>query len=87
MVRGPRFELGTPRFSAGCLKRRRGHKSLRHNVGSSHHSRNLSPRYTASRKVTLYRLRINIKYIDYSGLTAVEKFCIQLLPNSDPRFK
>ena len=38
MVRGPRFELGTPRFSAGCLKRRRGHKSLRHNVGSSHHS-------------------------------------------------
>ena len=38
MVRGPRFELGTPRFSAGCLKRRRGHKSLRHNVGSSPHS-------------------------------------------------
>ena len=38
MVRGPRFELGTPRFSAGCLKRRRGHKSLRHNVGSSTHS-------------------------------------------------
>ena len=38
MVRGPRFELGTPGFSAGCLKRRRGHKSLRHNVGSSRHS-------------------------------------------------
>ena len=38
MVRGPRFELGTPRFSAGCLKWRRGHKSLRHNVGSSRHS-------------------------------------------------
>ena len=38
MVRGPRFELGTPRFSAGCLKWRRGHKSLRHNVGSSGHS-------------------------------------------------
>jgi len=38
MVRGPRFELGTPIFSAGCLKRRRGHKSLRHNLGSSPHS-------------------------------------------------
>ena len=35
MVREPGFELGTPIFSAGCLKRRRGHKSLRHNVGSS----------------------------------------------------
>ena len=38
MVRGPRFELGTPIFSAGCLKWRRGHKSLRHNLGSSTHS-------------------------------------------------
>ena len=58
MVRGPRFELGTPRFSAGCLKRRRGHKSLRHNVGSSPHS---CKSFTALHRVArgnVYRIRI-----------------------------
>jgi len=58
MVRGPRFELGTPIFSAGCLKRRRGHKSLRHNVGSSHHS---CKSFTALHRVArgnVYRIRI-----------------------------
>ena len=58
MVRGPRFELGTPRFSAGCLKKRRGHKSLRHNVGSSTHS---CKSFTALHRVArgnVYRIRI-----------------------------
>ena len=58
MVRGPRFELGTPIFSAGCLKRRRGHKSLRHNVGSSPHS---CKSFTALHRVArgnVYRIRI-----------------------------
>ena len=57
MVRGPRFELGTPIFSAGCLKRRRGHKSLRHNVGSSTHS---CKSFTALHRVArgnVYRIR------------------------------
>ena len=60
MVRGPRFELGTPRFSAGCLKRRRGHKSLRHNVGSSHHS---CKSFTALHRVArgnVYRIRFGV---------------------------
>ena len=58
MVRGPRFELGTPIFSAGCLKWRRGHKSLRHNVGSSPHS---CKSFTALHRVArgnVYRIRI-----------------------------
>ncbi len=57
MVRGPRFELVTPRFSAGCLKRRCGHKSLRHNVGSSTHS---CKSFTALHRVArgnVYRIR------------------------------
>jgi len=61
MVRGPRFELGTPRFSAGCLKRRRGHKSLRHNVGSSPHS---CKSFTALHRVArgnVYRIRFGGK--------------------------
>ena len=64
MVRGPGFELGTPIFSAGCLKWRRGHKSLRHNVGSSTHS---CKSFTALHRVArgnVYGIRIGEGHSD-----------------------
>ena len=79
MVSGPRFELGTPRFSAGCLKRRRGHKSLRHNVGSSTHS---CKSFTALHRVArgnVYGIRFGELYsVDGTSQTLTEPSVLAL---------